>query len=324
MLAKRRGFYKNGKEIVRTPLLLPSFSSKGFPEIQKILETTQEVIDSAMLVSAYDLYHKELTGPFDFAEAIFLDSGGYEAGKDVELSDIRGHDHDPKSWSQENYLNIVSNWSSSRPTVIISYDHPKHRLKTAEQIQRAEETLPKGENLFREILFKPEDEEGEDINVDAITEQIYRLSSFDAIGVTEKEIGNTQLLRMTNIAKLRKALNSAGLGDKPIHVFGSLDTISTPLYFVAGADIFDGLTWLRFAYHEGMTVYKQNFGVLKFGAQIKSRLVDARCCFENYYYMKQMQLEMRNFLGSGSFDSFTYHKELIQMAYRAAVEEAEV
>ena len=35
----------------------------------------QEVIDGEILVSAYDLHHKTLTGPFDFAEAIFIDSG---------------------------------------------------------------------------------------------------------------------------------------------------------------------------------------------------------------------------------------------------------
>ncbi len=49
---------------------------------------------------------------------------------------------------------------------------------------------------------------------------------------------------MQNIAKLRKALDKAGL-NIPLHVFGSLDTVTTPLYFLAGADIFDGLTWLR-------------------------------------------------------------------------------
>lgn len=324
LLAKRRGFYKGDKEIIRTPLLLPSFSSKGFPEVQKILETTQEVIDGEILVSAYDLYHKMLSGPFDFAEAIFLDSGGYEASKDVELSDIQGQEYAPAQWSIENHTEIVSSWVSPRPTVVISYDHPAHRLSTLEQIKSAESTLPHGDNIFREILFKPESVGGSDVNVAAIVSNIHKLSSFDAIGVTEKEIGSTQLMRMTNIVRIRKALNSAGLENKPIHIFGSLDTISTPLYFVAGADIFDGLTWLRFAYHEGMTIYKQNFGVLKFGSQIKSKLIDARCSFENYYYMKKMQMEMRNFLGEHSFDSFSHHKELIRTSYKAAIEGAEV
>lgn len=36
MLARRRGFYRDKKEIIRTPLLLPSFSSKGFPKVQSV------------------------------------------------------------------------------------------------------------------------------------------------------------------------------------------------------------------------------------------------------------------------------------------------
>ena len=229
MLAKRRGFYKDGKEIIRTPLLLPSFSSKGFPEIQNIFKATEEVIDGEILVSAYDVHYKALTGPFDFAEAIFLDSGGYEASKDVELSDIRKHAYDPKAWTIDSYLAIVTSWSSSRPTVIISYDHPKDRVNTKEQIDRAERTLPKGQNIFREILFKPETADSEqeasnEINVDAVIENVYRLAAFDAVGITEKEIGSTLQAKMANITRIRKALNANGFEDKPIHVFGSLDT----------------------------------------------------------------------------------------------------
>ena len=259
MLAKRRGFYRDGKEVIRTPLLLPSFSSKGFPEIQNIIDATQEVIDGEILLSAYDIHHRNLVGQFDFAEAIFLDSGGYEASTDVELSEIRKLDHVPNSWSLEDYLALVNAWDSARPTVIVSYDHPKERVDTAEQIKRAYETIPKRQNIFREILFKPEAGESVEVNIAAIVDSVHALAGFDAIGITEKEIGVTQQVRMANIARIRKALNVAGLGDKPIHVFGSLDTISTPLYFVAGADIFDGLTWLRFAYHEGMTIYRENY-----------------------------------------------------------------
>ena len=55
---------------------------------------------------------------------------------------------------------------------------------------------------------------------------------------------------MKNIAQIRRALDGVGL-DTPLHVFGSLDTVTTPMYFMAGADIFDGLTWLRFAFYNG-------------------------------------------------------------------------
>jgi hypothetical protein len=321
VFAKRRGFYRDGKEIIRTPLLLPSFSSKGFPEVQSILETTSEVIDSEILISAYDLHHNNLQGPFGFAEAIFLDSGGYEAGLDVELSDLGKLEHAPLDWTPESYQSIVSNWESQQPTIIISFDHPDIRTSTLDQIMKADETLPSGANIFREILFKPEKKDSDVVNVQAIVDHANRLHVFDSIGVTEKEIGTSQQQRMANIARIRQALNGSGLGDKPIHIFGSLDTISTPLYFVAGADIFDGLTWLRFSYHEGMTIYRHNYAAVKFGTQFKSNLVDARCSFENYYYIKELQLEMRTFLNEQSFDSFSYHADLIEKAFRGVTEE---
>lgn len=320
MLAKRRGFYRDGKEIIRTPLLLPSFSSKGFPEVQEIIEATSEVIDGECLVSAYDIHYQAIKGPFDFAQSIFVDSGGYEAGKDVELSDLGTTDHRPASWSKEQFNAVIAAWDSRRPTVLISYDHPDDRVSITDQITRADEMLPKKDNIFREILFKPERPLGAELNVDAIIGNIGKMTRFDAIGVTEKEVGGNLKERMVNIARIRLALNGVGLEQTPIHVFGSLDTLSTPLYFVAGADVFDGLTWLRFAYYEGQTIYRQNYSALKFGIDMKSHLVDAKCCYENYYYMKSLEREMRNYLNQG-IESFSYHRELIARSYQTVLEQ---
>ena len=44
----------DGVQVARTPLLLPSFSSKGFPDVKKILKFSEELVDSEMLISAYD------------------------------------------------------------------------------------------------------------------------------------------------------------------------------------------------------------------------------------------------------------------------------
>ena len=52
------------------------------------------------------------------------------------------------------------------------------------------------------------------------------------------------------------------MGDKPIHVWGGLDPISTPLYFFAGADIFDGVSWLRYAYYNGVAICSESHCVL--------------------------------------------------------------
>jgi hypothetical protein len=67
MFAKRRILKVGNASSVRTPILLPSFSSKGFPNVAEILEAMEEYISDEVLVSAYDLHYKELEPGFDFA-----------------------------------------------------------------------------------------------------------------------------------------------------------------------------------------------------------------------------------------------------------------
>lgn len=318
MLAKRRGFYRDGKEIIRTPLLLPSFSSKGFPEIGRIIRDTSERIASPCLISAYDLYHGTIEGPFSFAEALFVDSGGYEASKDVELSDLGIRPHEPLPWDEAKFKHIIGRLDSSIPTVIISYDHPKERFSTEDQIARADAMIPKNSGCFREILFKPErppidrayDLGAKDrVNVDAIIANIHEMRRFDAMGVTEKEIGRTLKERTTNISRIRRALNRGGMDSTPIHIFGSLDTMATPLYYVAGADVFDGLTWLRFSYYQGMTVYRQNYSTFV-DPEMDWEILELKCSWDNLAYLKDLELELRGYPTKG-VSSFRHHRELI-------------
>jgi hypothetical protein len=315
MLAKRRALKFKDKEIERTPLLVPSFSSKGFPDVRKIIAYSSEIIEGPMLVSAYDLHYDKISPPFDFAGLLFLDSGGYEATKDAELSDFGEREHMPKEWTSEMHEAQLAKWQPSVPSVIISYDHPKERLSIKDQIARAKAMAPGRTDLMREILLKPETEAQSLLQLDNIISAVHGLAEFDAIGITEKEIGNSVLARMQNIAKLRTALDKAGI-DIPIHVFGSLDTVTTPLYFLAGADIFDGLTWLRFAFHEGQTIYKQNYGALHLGVKTPAHVIDGRCWNNNYYYISELELQMRRFLNDGDFNSFKFHGE----HFRAALE----
>ncbi len=319
MLARRRAIKLNGVEIERTPLLVPSFSSKGFPDVAKIIEYCSELIEGVTLVSAYDLHYKKIQPPFEFPSLLFLDSGGYEASKDAELSDLGDKEHQPKAWSKEMHEEVIAAWHPTVPSVLISYDHPKARLAIVEQIERALAMAPGRTEFLRELLLKPETEAQTLLPITEVIKHVHRFAEFDIIGVTEKEIGNSLVDRMKNIAQLRRALSAAGL-ETPIHVFGSLDTISTPMYFLAGADIFDGLTWLRFAFHEGLTVYKHNFGALKLGVTTKAHMVDARCWNQNYYYMTDLELEMRRFLTAHDFGVFTHHRELFRTSLQSAME----
>ena len=319
MLAKRRALKFRGADVELTPLLIPSFSSKGFPEVDKIIAYCSDLIVGVTLVSAYDIYYNKIKPPFDFPSLIFLDSGGYEASKDVELSDLGDKEHQPKGWTREMHESVIAEWDSSVPSVLISYDHPDTRVSIAEQIDRALAMAPGRQEFLRELLLKPERAAETQLPITAVIRHAHRFGEFDIIGVTEKEIGNSLAERMKNIARLRLALTAAGL-DTPIHIFGCLDTISTPMYFLAGADIFDGLTWLRFAFHEGMTIYKHNYGALKLGIDTQADVVDARCWNQNYYYLSDLELEMRSYLNEHDFNVFKHHGPLLQAALESAME----
>lgn len=317
MLARRRGFGREGTTIIETPLLVPSFSSKGFPEAQSIIEATEPVMNSSILISAYDLHHGLVEANVEFAESIILDSGGYESGLDLDLSEAAGRSHSPLSWSRGQYLATTSSWKSSRPTVIVSFDHHLDRVAITDQIARAREDIPVGPTRFSELLLKPEAKGIPYLDTSLIASVAEELVTFDAIGVTEKEIGDTMLSRMLNIAKIRVAVDRAGGESTPIHVFGSLDTVSTPLYQIAGADVFDGLTWLRYAFTGGQTVYRQNYAAAYLGLDVAPDVMAVQTWVNNYLYLQDMQLRMRAFADTGDVRNFRYNQELFCGALEA-------
>jgi hypothetical protein len=156
------------------------------------------------------------------------------------------------------------------------------------------------------------------LDITNVIGQIHSLADFDVIGVTEKEVGSSLLDRMKNIGMLRSALQKVGL-ETPIHIFGSLDPITSPMYFLAGADIFDGLTWLRFAFQNGRTLYKQNYGAT-IGLSIKAHVLDGICWDNNYRYLQELQLEMRRFLQTEDFNSFKFNGALFRSGLESAME----
>lgn len=314
-LAKKRSIRLAGEEVARTPMLVPSFSSKGFSEVQKIAELSAEFIDGPALVSAYDVHYKKISPPFNFPSLIFLDSGGYEASKDLDLSDLGDAvEYKPQTWTREMYESVVDSWESLQPTIFISYDHHKDRLPFLDQVKRAKDLAPKRQPALLEILIKPETIDQRFVQVENVLKNVRKLDDFAVIGVTEKEIGNSIAERMKNIARIRRALDAAGL-ETPIHVFGSLDTVTTPLYFLAGADIFDGLTWLRFAYFSGLTVYKHNFSALHLGMDAKEYQINGRCWTNNYYYLQKMELEMKRYLLTHDMSAFGFHSKEFAAAF---------
>src|SRR2546425_8485407 len=140
MLARSRELILGGRFSVKTPLLCPSFSSKGFRDVSEIIEFMSEFITGGVLVSAYDIHHGAVSvKKLVFPQIVFLDSGGYETRVDHDLSEAYGREHKPKRWSQELYATTLKKWPSHIPTVVVSFDSPKKFFKVKEQVRRAQE-----------------------------------------------------------------------------------------------------------------------------------------------------------------------------------------
>jgi hypothetical protein len=309
LLARERIVCHNGAELFRTPLLVPSFSSKGFPEMKKIIALMREFITGAVLVSAYDEHYGFLASQnLTFPSVIFLDSGGYEARVEHDLSESYGQDYKPKEWKVGHHRDVIKNWRSNIPTILVSYDSPAKHSRIEVQVRSALKLKDGFPQFPHELLIKPE-RKGELLEVgDTLPKVLNDLGGFAAVGFTEYELDEKIIGRMLKIAEARKILDQAGL-DIPIHIFGSLDTFSTALYFLSGAEIFDGLTWLRFGFFNGQTIYKHNYGAMKNvnGLLRKSEDLSHSMWKDNYYYLEALREQMRNFISrNGDYTAFLH------------------
>ena len=288
----------NGLEVGETPLLLPSVSSRANLEIAKILETMSGFVNGPILISAYDFYYHPNPKSLDisFPDLIFLDSGGYECNKEQDISDIGLYKPESKDWDPSKYVDLISKWSVEIPTVLISYDHPSERKPIDQQINDANDLFDGKEKFLKEILIKPETPRSLRVKSENIIKHINSLKSFDIIGFTDKELGYSLLDRMINLAKIRKALDENRI-IKPIHIFGSLDPITTPLYYIAGADIFDGLSWLRFIFHDNNTYYIDSFGPKIKGIHVNIKVIWGKTISDNYDFLLRLKLDLKIAIG---------------------------
>jgi hypothetical protein len=276
--AAERAFSLPSGRSVATPLLVPSFSSKGFAfsrnddgEILSeaagfLRSTATHLADTgAMLISAYDIYYRYLPNTNELRQDIsqteyalpaltFLDSGRYETrrGPDLDIADAP----QGRAWTAEMLAATVDALDPALDAVLVNYDtgagdgsDPEANVSFAEQLRYARDGLvPRRQRFASDCLLKP-DRPHRPLEIGRLDESTaVSLRDFDIVGVAEKDLGNTVVDRLVNVCRLRDLLGRVGLANKPIHVFGALDPLYTPLYFAAGADIFDGLSWLRYAF----------------------------------------------------------------------------
>lgn len=287
---KSRSVRIGGSTVAQTPLLLPAFSSEALKsDLADTAKRIGDIVFGPILISAFDIYGGHLAGPepgklISDRPLTFIDSGGYE-----NLS----ADSD-KRFTVEQHRTVLDAWPQQ--SLAVAVNHDLHSDDVAVQIEAAASLGP-GRALGRELLLKP----GDNVPLPGLIDQLSRhataLAGIDVVGLTEKEAGRTLVDQLRTIANLRKQLDSIQLDNMPIHVFGGLDPIRTPLYFLAGADIFDGLSWLRYGFQAGRAVYLKAHAALE---HPRIPLEDAEWLVRksNFIEITLMQTAMRKYMAT--------------------------
>ena len=74
---------------------------------------------------------------------------------------------------------------------------------------------------------------------------------------------------------------------------------------MAGGDIFDGLTWLRYGYHGGVATYRQNILATDNLAPVtRDGELSAHIHMKNYHALGTMRDDMVRFVQTKDFDVF--------------------
>ncbi len=241
--------YKTNNLEFITPNYIPSFSSRDDPYIkERMCELLDDIPQSTVLISAYDYYQLRNKGSIDpnfikksFKDKLlFLDSGGYEL--QFSTSD---------NWTPERYKDIIRELN---PQFFVGYDRiPPYEMEsdTVKEIEKSigflkgyTETKGRVLLIHFSMLNKPINE------VPTFVDKIIEHSDhIDVLGFPEREIGTNIIQSCRFIRQIRNELDKREIF-KPIHIFGCSDPKSIILFVISGADIFDGLGWIKYAFYK--------------------------------------------------------------------------
>lgn len=291
MLARRNSLSHDIALDIELPLLVPAFSSKGFPlrrrsgkkhdytDVVYDLAAFEERSSNAALISAYDLHFEHFNdapklpptnGPHDYlreTRLLFVDSGGYELIPDFDRTEFKTFAYGPKEgYSLEQYKEVLRNLIALEeplPLAIANFDRDSIGKPIKDQIAMARDLFYDFPSPLKDFILKPWTPDSEKVDPQKMTDEDFgNMGGFDIVGIAEKELGRDTFSRLRTVAKFRKRLDEAGLSSVPVHIWGGLDPIMTPLYFFAGAEIFDGVSWLRYAFRNGIAINRESHSIL--------------------------------------------------------------
>ena len=332
MLCKNSNLLLENGDSIDLPRLIPSFSSKGFPFIENkksdkklsvtsyALEMTGPTLTNSMLISGYDMklnYFKNPQSFFGNKELIIIDSGGYELSKDYDSTEPVQYPYEPDlSYNVDGYKEILSSLDPRLPIVMTNFDHTAKGETIVNQILQAQELFNKYPFYSHDFIIKPTgDRMYLDKDLNEIISHLEKMQKFHILGLTEKELGSNLLERMKNIAQIRHALDEKSL-NIPIHIWGGLDPLVSVLYFIMGAELFDGISWLKYGYRNGCAITRDSFTALELGVQKQWNHADAERMAENISYLYNLQIDMQRFVNTGGND-FSIFREIGDSVERA-------
>ena len=299
---------------VETPLIIPSFSSYGFPNVTQIYGDLIDSIHGVCLVSALDLHLGVIPNDVtDNVNLVVVDSGMYEARSRACSHSDGFEDFAKPDWTREQYWDTVRDLDPSANIILVNYDESR-RLEL--QIACAAEDFAISPTAASDFLLKP-DSDTPIVNVARLAEQIEPLQKFDIIGITAREAGESLLKRCRTVIMLRELLSSTDTA-KPIHVFGAISPLEIVTFFLCGADIFDGLSWLRLSYAQGQS---RAIAECAFDNG-KVDLFDSEVCFHewiaNISLLYRLQRALHGYITTYDFDELKREFPLAVKASRVA------
>jgi hypothetical protein len=300
---------------VSTPLIVPSFSSRGFPNLKRIYEYTKQFVPDVSLLSSYDLYYHFLDKNIYSSDLMFIDSGGYET-QSIQSTFFGDDIYSCKSnfpikeWNYDLHKKVLNKLENNSQFVFVNHDDWKAPKSILNQIETAVDFFNEYPSVASDFLVKPETFNEQYINVNKLIDYVDSLNHFSILGITEKELGASILDRCYNIFKIRSALNEKKISI-PIHIFGCLTPELIITYFLCGADIFDGLAWLRYSFHELGTFYPGT--AILFNQEWNYSEPDLFLAYSirNLRQLESLSREMKKFANSNIISEFSYSNFII-------------
>jgi queuine/archaeosine tRNA-ribosyltransferase len=213
------------------PIIIPSVSSiKTNLSVLDYLKVLVYFKHPYFLISAYDIYCSDLSDQkkiFNLLKTarkqkqiIVIDSGGYESFW-----------NDDKKWNRKKYLKVMEKVDCD---FAFSFDY-KTKLKLGKLREEAKKISGTVVPIIHSVNSK-------DL-INRIKEFINLTNPF-MIAIPERELGQGLIERAKNLRKINLFLKNSKSGCH-IHLLGTGNPLSILIYFLSGADSFDGLEWCQ-------------------------------------------------------------------------------